>query len=99
MRDDARPVHDARPTADDAVRAGRPVLGRRSRPITVLRRVALLGCAGLMIAGCSATGEPHGKLTDGLRMPFSWTSSKSNEEAFKKAVQNDSFPTAAEVGV
>ena len=99
MRDDGRPVHDARPTADAAVRAGRPVFERRSGPIAVLRRVVLLGSAGLMIAGCSATGEPHGKLTDGLRMPFSWTSSKSSEEAFEEAVQKDSFPTAAEVGV
>jgi len=98
MRDDRCPMHDASTTMDAPLYAERPALGQRLPLAALARRVALLACAGLMIAGCSATGQPHGKLANGLRMPFGWTSSKSEEEAFRKAVKNDSFPTAAEAG-
>jgi len=72
---------------------------RRSRLGALVRGVVLLACAGLVIAGCNSTGQPRAKLADGLRNPFGWMSPKSDEEAFRRAVKRDSFPTAAEAGM
>jgi hypothetical protein len=83
---------DARATREQDARATRR--NRGATLVGLLRQGVLIGLTALSVAGCGTTGALLPGGSGALQF-----GSKLDDEAFERAVADDSFPTAAQAGI